>query len=234
MRRPMKRLRLLTEGALIVASILMAFALNASWETYQARQEESAVLVRLQSEASANDTQLQQVCQRHERKRRATAALASASGPSAFPRLEADSVYRLLDWAASYDSYDPQDGVVQSLVASGRLGIIRSDSLQIALASWNAAIADLQKGEDAAWQYLDAHMDPFLRRFVDWRTMVGSVEDSSAFPLLLEELFRSREFSNLMEVKRLYEEMNVRECREVSLLLATMRRLISQELERRR
>lgn len=58
--------RALSEAAVIVGSILLAFAIDAGWDTYRERSDEQAVLASLEDEFVANLELLEKVVGRHE------------------------------------------------------------------------------------------------------------------------------------------------------------------------
>ncbi|MDP2957169.1 MAG: hypothetical protein Q8N53_12170 [Longimicrobiales bacterium] len=156
-------LRLGAEGVLIVISILSAFALDAWWDARLARQEEADVLVRLRAEAVSNRDQLLERIDNHRSVQRAAEAILALTGSSAPTGLSADSVGRLIDEASSNWTYDPANGVLESLIVSGRLGIISSDSLQTELAGWPAMVRDMQEDEQPGFRALDTRITPAQR-----------------------------------------------------------------------
>jgi hypothetical protein len=120
------------EGAVIVASILLAFAIDAWWDGQQDRAREQDYLALLASDlrstlandrrfAGTADTVLD----------RATARLVRAYYEPALP--PADSVLVWLNAAIQVLVVQPRLGTAETLVSSGDLALIRSDSLRTAI-----------------------------------------------------------------------------------------------------
>jgi hypothetical protein len=121
------------EGVVIVASILLAFALDAWWDSRGQRQEETQVLENLRSEFQAAGSQLdryliidQTTLASIERILRSARA-AHAAGRAQVEVATVDLARTLIA-----PTFDPRTGTLDGLLASGRLGILKSgvDQLQ--------------------------------------------------------------------------------------------------------
>ena len=157
-------LRILVEGAVIVASILLAFSIDAWWAGMQDRAEERLVLQALQTEFDDNLSGLRGVHEVHERYEAELSDLVgrmvNAGDGNTFA--VADSLLRPL---VSFRTADPAMGTLNTLLASGRIDLIRSQDLQKALAGWPAALEDAAEDET------------LVRDFVHGQLMAGLVGD---------------------------------------------------------
>ena len=138
--------RMTAEGAAIVVSILLAFAIDAWWEGLREREEQREILQGLGEEFSTYENVL-------------NGSLATNR------RLEAH-ISRLLAWsnedepvvaAAAADSvllslimtptFDPGQGARDALITSGRLELIESRELRNSLAAWDNRVDQVREGE---------------------------------------------------------------------------------------
>ena len=126
--------RLLAESIAVVASILLAFAIDATWNDYREGIEERALLDGLRQEFERNlesvDTQSVRVEIAMERLRRYP-HLETLSGGS----IEPDSAYALLvqPLVRSYTS-ELRDGFLNATISSGKLALIEDIELRALLA----------------------------------------------------------------------------------------------------
>ena len=63
---------------------------------------------------------------------------------------------------ASTWTYDPVVGGLNSLIQSGRLGILQEDSLRVALAGWPDIVTDLRENENEEWRFTFPVLNPLL------------------------------------------------------------------------
>ncbi len=137
-------LRVGVEGAAIVLSILLAFAIDAWWTEQQTRAEEQEVLRGLRSDFAASKDGLQTVigildagAERFQRFEQATHA-ELAQTPS-------DSVELVVVSLAVSLTYDPVSSALEALINDGRLGLIRDGDLRESLATWRRALEDIEE-----------------------------------------------------------------------------------------
>lgn len=135
--------RALSEGAIIVGSILLAFAIDAGWDAYRERANEQAVLASLEAEFLSNLETLERVIGRHEGfvVRAAELEAMSDDDVRAIPAELIEEYERAM---GQWMTFEPRGGVLSSLVGDGQLSLIRDDSLRDALAEW------LQRLDDSA------------------------------------------------------------------------------------
>lgn len=138
--------RVLLEGVVIVISILLAFGIDAWWGQYQDRADEREAIAQLEVDFEANLLRLDTVRGVHEAALDAAyefLARAGVGGPPASAASTAELVYvSLRAW-----TYDPVLGGINSLIQSGRLGLLRNDSLRVAVAGWPDLVEDLTGDE---------------------------------------------------------------------------------------
>ena len=133
---------LLTEGILIVVSILFAFALDSWWDERNDRKDEQAILQALHDEFEANR---EVILSYRGLNRDAIESLGAF-----LQAIEAGywvSDTRTQDEALAYMMLAPTPdvgaGVLNALIGSGRIELLRDSDLRIRLANWNGVYAEL-------------------------------------------------------------------------------------------
>ncbi|MDH5589071.1 MAG: hypothetical protein OEZ65_06865 [Gemmatimonadota bacterium] len=153
--------RMVAEFAVISIGVLTALTADASWDWWLERGEEREALAQLLVDFRSNVAQLDSAGTTHERSLDASyELLAMAKGMGSRQGTDAPEmlVYRL----SNVFTYDPDLGGLNSLIASGRLGIIRNDSLRIALAAWPDLVEDLGENEREEWRHSFDILQPYL------------------------------------------------------------------------
>jgi hypothetical protein len=125
----------------IVASILLAFAIDAWWDNVQEREEERQILIELRVEFEINQKILAQTAENHRRALNAMQNIVSLSKSEI--TVEAESLGTLFRRSLSTPHYNPATGALAATIGSGRLSLIRNVELRNRLAGWNAVISDL-------------------------------------------------------------------------------------------
>jgi len=102
--------------------------------------------------------------------------------------------------------FEPVRGVTTSLISSGRVALIRDDSLRVALASWMEALNQLQVDEvqdgDLRLQVRGVVHDFVPMVSVDYRGGADGLASPSRFDADYVGLLDSREFENLLNFRR--------------------------------
>jgi hypothetical protein len=169
--------RVAIEGAVIVGSILLAFGIDAWWDERVERTEEQVVLRQLAAEFADNATQLDSVLAIHHRGLEAAAVLLGVARREV--RIDADSLRRLV-WTVDQPwTFNAKRGALESMIASGQLGIIRNDSLRVALASWPGVLDDFAEDELWAGEFARGEQFSYLSRVVNWSDIYSPREGSA-------------------------------------------------------
>lgn len=217
--------RIIAEVGAIVASILIAFALDAWWDNRQESARETALLSRLHAEAEENLGGLLEAEETHKDALAASDSLFRliALHRGSVPPATVDS---LLMRAIDTRTFDPASGTLNAVLATGDLNLIRDDSVRTLLAAWPDLVADLREEQildfNLSWEFI-----PLSQRFVFWSPTGGLpyrvVQD-------YEGLLTSREVAgaldNLSQNRRvILEEVSVAE----EALLALLQRIEESE-----
>lgn len=245
--------RVAAEGLVIVLSILLAFAIDAWWDRYQAGQEERLVLEGLHADFEASvDTLYSFWVASHEDALTSSIELMRVGGgrerlpgdlslPSEavqelvaavardWPREGERSVTipsELLGLTLAAPSFDPALGTFESLLQSGSLTTISNPELRRALAVMPAMLEDAQDIEFVL-------RDIVLGRYRDALHSAGLIVAAEAMftdgpPVALTF---SRDLANALAQRMTYTYLALRELNAVGDAMREILRLVESELE---
>ena len=207
--------RILAEGAIIVASILLAFWIDAWWAEKQAEKSEEVVLQTLLDDLIAKRQLLA------ERNRfvgairdSAEALLRISSGARTVPN--EDSVDKLISdvWWVSNDA-QWTSAPLESLVASGDLSLISNPELVQSLEALRVAIERVKGHSENDQEFHNRIMTPFMIENADMAQITTSMQHRPGQPEITvkltdygfgrrrnhDELLASVPFQNLLVAK---------------------------------
>lgn len=194
--------RPLTEGVVIVLSILAAFAIDTWWDARQERGRAAVQVESLKAEFAAVSTELARASAELEDALAATQQLARLAGPRPSP-IPADSIGRLLTVALTIDAVQLPTGALVNLLSSGNMSILKDVPLQTELASW-PSISILMS---VKFGYLVANREeavlPVMNRHLAISPLLTAAfgelwTDEHQFEFDAGPLLSSREFESLM------------------------------------
>ncbi len=139
----------------------MAFWIDAWWDERQVRAEEKEAIVQLIADFEANAKQLQTIRNKHETALDAAYEILARGGMGGTPRSEATTAELVYLSLRSW-TYDPVLGGINSLIQSGRLGILSNSELRVALAGWPDIVRDLTSDEWTENRTTFQQVAPFL------------------------------------------------------------------------
>ena len=155
--------RIAAEGAVVVASILLAFAIDALWTERLERKVEREELSRLYAEFEKNRDRILSFGNYQQRATTASLlvselmgqAVASGSQTIAVP----DTLLAEIVQAPTYEAETP---VFEGLISSGRIEIIDDRRIIDALAEWERLVRNTSEQELRARRYVDDQLLPAL------------------------------------------------------------------------
>ena len=220
------------QAVAIVASILLAFAIQAWWELRGERAEMDAMLAALGDEFVAVQAELDR-----------SGLVQAAAGDAQMdwitlmsPNPTAEDVGQLLtipNNPARWTTADLPTGALQSLLADGALARITNIELRVRLADWPSKIADLETGEAG----LASELNGVFQRaatlssypFLSLEFVAGQPE---RFPVDGVALLSDAELSNRLKLAILLTRNGLRKKTELSQEADTLIRLIDAALGR--
>ena len=155
--------RILVEGAVIVGSILLAFAIDAAWDARNDRVEEAEKLRRLEAEFRANYVEFAEDVDLGDLFHlEVTALLALLESEADGTRIVApDSLVSSLLFATIWE---PEAAVYGGLVTSGRIRLLRNRELIEAMARWESRVSNTQENQRRARALYVDEILPYLRK----------------------------------------------------------------------
>ena len=151
----------LSQALAIVASILVAFAIDAWWEERQEERWQTEQLVSLRDEFVTNREELIDVVRRDRDigdNLQALLDALKANDIGDVVRVDARHVAALTGWRTS----DVASGALDALLASGRLGEFEPPELRQRLAEWPSAVLNFQEDEILTRDFLPNVLVPAL------------------------------------------------------------------------
>ena len=155
---------LFTEGVLIVASILLAFALDSWWDERKERREEAEILHGLKNEFLLNRAMLDYRIERHELDLRGMAALLAAANAGYWVS-EEFSVDEAIAHLISPPTTDLGNGVLDALISSGRFELLSNRELRARLAAWEGVFGEVRDDELMSREFVFDRVVPY---FIEW------------------------------------------------------------------
>ena len=168
--------RLAVEGAAIVASILLAFAIDAWWDSRHERIEERRILESLKAEFLSNAEFIPEYIERHQDSARYTRALLEAmkvAEPGSTLKFPAARFAKVLE----HSSTNPQSGALNAILQSGELRYISNRVIRERLAAWPRLVVDATENEDLLINLWGPKLIGALAKDVDL-TILDDVDDS--------------------------------------------------------
>lgn len=152
---------MLLEGTVIVASILLAFGIDAWWDARQYQVEEIEVLAGLEQEFIGNAAYFERRLQHHQIALAAVGKLLNAA-KSGFWDDTIGPVDDSLILLLIPPTTDLGQGVRDSLVSSGRLELLSNNELRDALAAWEGVLDEVLDDELMSREWVFEQVIPYL------------------------------------------------------------------------
>ena len=139
-------LRIGVEAGAIVVSILLAFAINTSWDQRQDRKSERNLLESLHRDFNESRASLSSVIAGLERAQVQFARFQSAA-PEQLEALPADAIPQVINALYTGITFDPVSSTLDAAQRDGRLSLLQDPSLARLLADWSRAWDDIAENE---------------------------------------------------------------------------------------
>jgi hypothetical protein len=146
-KKPLFPKRLLLEGLVIVASILLAFAIDAAWDERQERAQERRLLEALEDEFAAHPPVLLDAQAVHQRFANATFALfdtLDAAGEGEVVVVSDSLLYPIMRGRTTQLA----QGELEAALSSGAIDLIQNRDLRRRLAAWPGVWEDATEEEN--------------------------------------------------------------------------------------
>ncbi len=190
--------RFAVEAVVIVASILIAFAIDAAWDERNDRVQERAYLRALADDFEVARADLERVTSIHEVILNSADRLLSWEPADRTPE-HLDVIDASFAALLANPTFDPPMGTVETVLGSGRIDLLRNQELVRELTRWSAVVQDLQEDQDAANAHLERTLYPVLVANLSLKDVVkrgpyvwpGDKLQTDARPLITRRDFQS-------------------------------------------
>lgn len=190
-------MRISVEATAIVASILLAFAIDAWWQDRQDRIAEQEILAGLKSEFVANlDTLTRHLAytQRDiQTLESAVTLLESSQSSNATP-----IVLETLDEMTTPATTDLGNGTLNALLGSGRLEILQSEELKTLLTAWDGVIGEVWDDQANNAKMV---LEIYIPYFVQENYPIFSTTESSGKSVDTNRLLADETFLTLVKLR---------------------------------
>jgi len=163
------------EIILVMIGILLAVQVN-DWSTLRKEQKEEQQLLRqLKTEFEVNRMQIEDKITLHGQiVNSGKQVLRLVDGQDR--TLSLDSLYSHLGWTITAPTFDPSLGVTNDLINSGKLYLIRNDSLRHLVSGWSGYI-DFATEEEKIWLKIrDEFYIPYLKESFSYRNVLHAIQ----------------------------------------------------------
>lgn len=228
--------RIVAEGAAIVLSILLAFAIEAWWDGVLERRAEQQILLRLRSDFQAVRKEAARLKAGHQKVSDAALNLLALTGPRASPatnRARVDTLVASL--VAGPGIFVPTQGTLSALLNTDGLRSVSDAELRSALSEWPRHVAVVQRTETQVQTLVLEHLMPYLYERVPVRTLdlISSPEvrgELSRFPLESHRLLSDIGFENLVNDRLYFATQAVIALQRADSLAAAILQLLEKRL----
>ena len=229
----MTKRRHLTEGLVIIVSILLAFGIDAAWAEYSETREAHRLLdsIREDVQATQDEIALQQTLN-DELAGRARHLLSSLTDPPSEEAvrealLSLGSIFIMSGW-------DPVTHAYDEAVNSGRLRLIESGPLRIALTRHHAGVGEVNELHRAIETQYYGQLEPFMVEHTVYSELAaewwrGALVEAP-FETDFEALATSRELWNLVTLRLELEVAMQYRLERMDALATEVAGLLNEEL----
>lgn len=235
--------RLLWEAAMIVFSILLAFAINAAWQKHGERKEEKRILSALRDEFTVNQERIAQIVAFHTSLRTTAVSLMQATTQPATTSSETtDQLITDVSWWGGFIS--PESAALDAIVLGGKLDVIEDETLRRLLTAWRRDVSDAAAQETQEYDHYSRVWLPLLRAKANLAQIsntattipgTGTASGTTKMPVTLSirdhrELLTDAEFQNALVHKVWIEDDALRAYQNLLGQLSNVRARLEREV----
>ena len=191
----------LGEIVLVVIGILIALQINNWNENRVNKQLEQEILLSVKREIQENQTLLSKAIKDHTAVLKSLEKLNNMISPEP-EEITINLLDSLMYGVGWLPEYVPKDGVLNSIISSGKISLIRNDQISSMLASWNSELSNYKVNTKYNEKQLFEEILPYIRDKYPLKSMVPffteRIHSKSTFPFSQEELLSDFGFENLV------------------------------------
>lgn len=162
------------EVVLVVLGILIALQIDNWNENKQTRNTEQQYLLSLKEEFSFNKGELESIMNRNELNFNNALRILDNTGPGNPEITEVEFGSLLTKSLSTETQFDPNQGVIDEIISSGKLGIFSSEKLKFALSSWSGILYRVRLQEQELLNMRSRTIE-MVRNIANLRKAIGAV-----------------------------------------------------------
>ncbi len=145
------------EIVLVMIGILLALQVNTWNQNRQLQKEELKVMKSLHNEFSENLVMFDRVYKIHLNRKKSIETIMSIEPKT----VSHDSLTSLVGTVNSNYTFDPFQGIYNSIISSGKIELISNDSLKQSISRFQDILTDYQEEETGAMNFVQNNLYPF-------------------------------------------------------------------------
>jgi hypothetical protein len=223
------------EIILVVIGILIALSINNWNEERKIKKEEHSALLNLKEDFEYNLSSIDDLIEATNSGIEVGLEVLGKTGKR-YQEAKNFNLDSMLSQIGTHDIYLYQSGFLNDLINSGKIGIIRNDSLRVSLSSWGQNIEELYRKEQTALHHQTALID-YIKKNGSWLNvdnlypLWGLAYPKSGFEMDNKKLMENIEFENIIdEIVNRKGGLRLRQ-KKVQELNMEILRIIERELE---
>lgn len=191
------------EVVLVVIGILIALGINNWNEDRKLKNEERLALLNLKVDFKQNLKSIENLIALTSSEINAGFSVLKHTG-NKFDSTNSFNLDSLLVSIGNHQLYYSQNGFLNDLIHSGKIGIIENDSLRVLLSTWGQTTEQLYRKEQSALHHITAFID-FIKENGSWVKIDNSYPQmerefpKSGFDIDNNIMLQSIEFENLVD-----------------------------------
>ena len=220
---------------LVVIGILIALQVNTWNENRKINEQELQLLESLQKEFTYNINELDRSIKKAQiiQKRCETILKNTGNREMKLSKIESDS---LINWGlTNIITYDPSNGILNDIISSGKIQIIKNEKLKNYLSSWNGILNDVKEDEIWAVNERNNIIYPFLYKNSNYTSTTQSNRKNnkitSGFDTDYKAIYKFIEFENLVNSQRIWNIKNERNYEGLKSKIEGIIALCKQEID---
>ena len=112
-------------------------------------------------------------------------------------KIDKDSLNTLVTRFKAPPTFDPEEGIINEIISTGKLNIVRNKKIRSFITSWNMNLSEVKELEGALIDLLKNKKEPYFFNYFSYRNSYNSLK-SSVLSWNGEKLLKDIYFENLM------------------------------------
>ena len=228
--------RLAIEAPVIIASILLAFAIDAWWQESEEREAEIVMLKRLQADFIELDKSLQVVEEEHGWAKEACQFFMNQPLGSTL-EINPDNDRKVFLVFLASRTFNPGSGAVASFHNNDGGRLIQNQTLADKILAWSGLVEELQEEETNLQKGVAERWSPFIASRVSIGPYMGIVDFENELPAQIKmpvnrkPLILDEEFINHVLDRYKWQQIAIRDIKPVRKSVEDILVLIAIELD---